>query len=523
MDSLSDHLKVKTLQNHSMEVREIRRNARNWRLMDCTVDTLEKMRHAVIEEIEKVEGKLKLENSQFIDFIDSARPIEAEETRENIETLTNSWQEFNKHLGDIDNAILERQLQLRLIKLFRGRKGYIAFEVIVTIAIIAVIGLVIFELSSNLTEPLATQILLVETGISIFLLCEFFLRLSLSSDRGWYFRRYWVDFVASLPISILHFGRVFQFARFLRLLRLLRIGSTIRTVSHVFRGLDKIIKTFQLNLLKRSLFIAILLLLFGAFSISAIEVPFNNDLSEWRESFWWSFTTVVTGGFADLYNPETAMGRLITVGLVLVGFVVTSVFTASLTSVLMEDDSSRIERNQKSIEGEMEAIQQKLDLLSGQTNQGLIALEVVAQQLSNQSDKTALAKILVEALLQHFEIIHASVHLWNDDTAVLETTFQQGDGRIVYDQTMPLDNSVLGQTMAALVDLENPASLDIEPITESLYDLALLRMICPMVAHNQVVGAVQVILPEEHGRYYLYNRAPQTLAHHSALAFKLLA
>jgi hypothetical protein len=44
-------------------------------------------------------------------------------------------------------------------------------------------------------------------------------------------------------------------------------------------------------------------------------------------------------------------------------------------------------------------------------------------------------------------------------------------------------------------------------------------MICPLVAGRQVLGALQVVLPENLGRYYLYNRAPMTLAHHAAMAF----
>ena len=522
MDSLADHIKVKSLQNHSIEVSAIRRNARNWRLMDCTIETLRKMRHAVIEEVEKVEQLLHTENQQFVEFIENARPLQAEEARESIENLTATWDGFHKHLREIDDAILERQLQTRLINFFGNRNRYYFFEGIVFLAIFIVIGLVIFELMVPLSEESANQLLLIETGISLFLLAEFFFRLSLSADKKWYFKRFWIDFVSSLPLSVLHFGRLLRITRFIRLLRLLRLGSTLRTISHVFRGLDKLIKTFELNLLKRSLFIAILLLLFGAFSISSLELPYNPSFIEWRESFWWSFTTVVTGGFADIYNPTTFFGRIITVALVLVGFVVTSVFTASLTSVLMEDDSSRIERNQKSIENEMVSIQQKLDLLSGETNQGLIALEQVAQSLSNQLDKSTLAKVLVESMLTHFETLHASVHLWDSDTAVLKTTFQKGDERIHYPEQMPLDKSVLGRTMAALIEYENPAQLDIEPITEPYFELSAVRMICPMIASNELIGALQVILPEEHGRFYLYNRAPQTLAHHSAVAFKLL-
>lgn len=522
MNSLADHLKVQSLRNQSIEVNEIRRHARNWRLLDCSQETLERMRHAVLEEMEHVEGHLHEENKQFLELMRHARPLQLEESREEIERLTASWNSLNKHVKEIDDAILESQLQSRLIRFFGGRKRYFAFEGVVFIAIVVVIAIVLIELAIPLSPELLGRLLIVETAVSAFLLAEFFFRLSLSTDKVWHIKRYWVDFVASLPLSILHFGRLFRVARFVNLLRLLRLGTTIRAVSHVFRGLDKITKTFELNLLKRSLIFATVLLLFGAFSISTLETPFNAEFAEWRQSFWWSFTTVVTGGFADLYNPVTIFGRLITVALVLVGFVVTSVFTASLTSVLIEDDSSRIERNQHAIDNELGAIQQKLDLLSGETNQGLIALEKVAQALSNQPNKKALARALVHAVLEHYETVHASVHLWRKDTAVVKTSYQAGEERITYPEQTPLDSSLLGRTLTALLEIENPAELDIEPITEPVFDLSALRMVCPMVANNEVVGALQVVLPEEHGRIYLYNRAPQTLAHHAAVAFMLL-
>jgi len=100
------------------------------------------------------------------------------------------------------------------------------------------------------------------------------------------------------------------------------------------------------------------------------------------------------GGFADLYNPSTLPGRLVTVGLVLLGLTVTGIFTASLTSVLVEDESSRIEQAQHDLEAELGVINQKLDLLSGETNEGLIALETVSQALSNQETRADIAHIL---------------------------------------------------------------------------------------------------------------------------------
>lgn len=522
MDSLADHIKVKSLQQHQYEVNEIRRSARNWRLMDCDIETLEKMRHVVIQEIEKIEEVLNLENQQFTRFIEQAQPLQAEALRDTIERLSLQWDELNGHLKDMDDAILERHLHSRLIRFFRGKRPYYAFEALVFASIVFIIGLTIIEFTVPLPPEFHVLFLQIDTGISLFLLADFFLRLIMSEDKGWYVRRFWIDFIASLPLSFLHLGRLVRVTRYVRLLRLLRFSSAMRVILFTFRGIDKLFRTFEINLLKRSLLIAVLLLLFGAFMISAIEAPFHSEFETWGESFWWSFTTVVTGGFADLYNPTTISGRILTVVLVLVGFGVTGVFTASLTSVLIEDDSTRIEHNQALLEQEISLINQKLDLLSGETNRGLIALEVIAQSLSNQTEIIDLSYILVQSMLDHFAALHAAVHLWDGETAVLETIYQKGDERVHYPEHISLDESLLGRAVLALTELENPAKLDIEPITEPMHDINGVRMICPLVAKNELIGALQVILPEEHGRFYLYNRAPQTMAHHAAVSLYLL-
>ena len=43
-----------------------------------------------------------------------------------------------------------------------------------------------------------------------------------------------------------------------------------------------------------------------------------------------------------------------------------------------------------------------------------------------------------------------------------------------------------------------------------------------MVAGRQFIGFLHVVIPNDVGRLYLYNRAPMTLAHHAATAFYAL-
>ena len=79
------------------------------------------------------------------------------------------------------------------------------------------------------------------------------------------------------------------------------------------------------------------------------------------ESLWWSFTTLVTGGFADIHNPSTMGGKILTVMLVIGGMVLVGVFTATLTSVLVRDDDSGHKEDVDKQFGRLEGLEASLD------------------------------------------------------------------------------------------------------------------------------------------------------------------
>jgi hypothetical protein len=277
-------------------------------------------------------------------------------------------------------------------------------------------------------------------------------------------------------------------------------------------------RTFQLNLLKRSVLIAAVLLIFGAISISALEGLQESSLRGMEETLWWSFTTVATGSFADLYNPSTTTGRLVTAGLVLLGFAVTGIFTASLTSVLVEDDSIRNERNQQNMQMQLEDIDQRLGLLLGETNKGLIAMETAAQLLSNQDSREGVASVLAEALVRDFECMQASVHILDQDKQELLRITQRGLEDVTPPEREKLDANLTGRTVARLLREPNLAGFDIEPEPELCISVKGVAVACPLVASQQVLGALHIVLPSNLARYYMYNRVPMTLAHHTAMA-----
>ena len=94
----------------------------------------------------------------------------------------------------------------------------------------------------------------------------------------------------------------------------------------------------DVKLLKRSLFYGLIAMLLGALFFMTFEQVQTGK--NFGSSLWWSFTTLVTGGFADIHNPTSVGGKILTVMLVIGGMVLVGVFTATLTSVLVRDDDT---------------------------------------------------------------------------------------------------------------------------------------------------------------------------------------
>ncbi len=198
----------------------------------------------------------------------------------------------------------------------------------------------------------------------------------LAASKKWYWKNNWIDFITSIPLppvqviaasgdlGVVRLGRLLRAVRILRALRLMRIGLFF------WRGMDHLSTTLDVRLLKRSLLYGLLSLVFGACVFMFLE-HMESGSGFWQ-SLWWSFTTLVTGGYADIHNPETASGRILTVFLVITGMVLVGVFTATLTSILVkEEESIQAEELDEQtaivtkIQKDVEATNQRLDRLEG--------------------------------------------------------------------------------------------------------------------------------------------------------------
>ena len=217
----------------------------------------------------------------------------------------------------------------------------------------------------------------IDTICCILFLINFFFELKLSDSKKWYWKTHWVDFLTSIPLPPIHLlltgtgglGAI-RAGRLLRLIRILRAVRILRMFLFLWRGMDHLSSIMDVKLLKRSLFYGLVAMIFGALLFMTFEqVQVGKNFGS---SLWWSFTTLVTGGFADIHNPTSVGGKVLTVMLVIGGMVLVGVFTATLTSVLVRDDDTWQQqdideqfRKLSNLEHLVEKIDQRLERLEG--------------------------------------------------------------------------------------------------------------------------------------------------------------
>jgi len=221
------------------------------------------------------------------------------------------------------------------------------------------------------------SIFLIDIGCCVLFMLEFLVRLYCSRSKRWYWRNYWIDFVTSIPIpgeaQLSRFGRIARIGRFARLLRFSRVLRVMRVFLMLWRGMDKLQDAMDVKLMKRSLKWGLVVMVLGGIAVYYAEsalVESDNDVKTLGGGMWWSFTTVVTGGFGDIHNPITIVGRILTVVLIITGMILVGVFTATLTSLYVGEESEELQRYQEDMNARLDRIEVIISGYSNPTRDG---------------------------------------------------------------------------------------------------------------------------------------------------------
>lgn len=262
------------------------------------------------------------------------------------------------------NCILRDNLERKL-----GPRVHKIVENVILLLIFMVLSLLCYDLLTERSpEHLLNSwtIFYIDSACCLVFLTDFFFRLSQAEDRKWFWKTYWIDFITSIPVppastgALLRFGLMGRLVRFIRVLRLFRL---LRLVPFIWRGFDKLNDMFDVRMMKKSFKWGASITVVGALLIFKLEGEGTDHtgIENIALSFWWAFTTVVTGGFGDIYNPNSFWGQFLTGLLVVSGMILIGVFTATLTSLYVGEETDELNQISDDIAKQIVAL--KLEVL----------------------------------------------------------------------------------------------------------------------------------------------------------------
>lgn len=206
--------------------------------------------------------------------------------------------------------------------------------------------------------------------ILIILAIDYFYRLYLAKDRRAFFRNNIFELVAIIPVGIafnwMKFAQLGDIGLYFRLLRLIRLAGLVGMLKDILHthGILYVI------------YFSIAFLMLGSVAISITE---HVSLDQ---AFWCAITTASTVGYGDIsrhtISPQSLLGKLVILAMILIGVGVMGIVTSSLTAYLMRRNEGKVSIKDK--DAELTLILDKLDRLEQQN-------KLLAQQNQNLQEQ----------------------------------------------------------------------------------------------------------------------------------------
>ena len=219
------------------------------------------------------------------------------------------------------------------------------FNILIVILSIYVISALLIDAFVRLPPEMSKLLHEIDYVICVIFFIDFLHRFFTAKSKLKYMKWGWIDLISSIPVmDVFLAGRMF---RVIQLLRVLRAFRSIRIIFEYFFK-NKIKGAFTSAAL-----VGILMVIFCAIGILGVErdAPGGN-IKTAEDALWWSFVTINTVGYGDLY-PVTTAGRIIAAALMTVGVALFGTFTAYVASWFVqqreeqEEEEERIEQEKQ--------------------------------------------------------------------------------------------------------------------------------------------------------------------------------
>lgn len=218
--------------------------------------------------------------------------------------------------------------------------NHLATELVIGVLIVMSVAITVLE--ARCLEPEWTAWYdQLGNGITLLFCVELSIRWYVARSTRQFFRHYWLDVIAILPLV-----RPLRVLRVLRLLRLVRLGVLVS------RRTRKLAQVLHEGLAENLLVLVILTIVFllGAVGMCVVEKG-NDRFESFSQAAWWSLFTLMAGEpISGDDVAQTTLGRVVSMIVMLGGFTVFAMFTGVVSAVMVERLRGRMEAKDMDLE-----------------------------------------------------------------------------------------------------------------------------------------------------------------------------
>ncbi|PYZ91942.1 ion transporter [Salipaludibacillus keqinensis] len=204
--------------------------------------------------------------------------------------------------------------------------------------------------------------------IWIIFVVDVSVRLIRSPDKIQYLKKNPLDIVAIIP-----FDSIFRLARIARLIRLVR---SLAILKHYLQPFFAVMRTNHLDKVVLATFILIFI---SSIPIRIIEPTIHT----YTDAVWWAVVTSTTVGYGDI-SPETPIGRMIAILLMMVGIGLLGMVTSSVASYFLQG------KNEKEDKPAIVYMKSEIDRIEELSDEEIDRLKGVLDSYKKTTDKNSL-------------------------------------------------------------------------------------------------------------------------------------
>lgn len=200
-------------------------------------------------------------------------------------------------------------------------------DVVVMFLIIISVGLVVAE--ELLGSDVPDWVLPASDLVTVLFAVELGLRYLIAKKKVRFFRRYWPDLLALLPLF--RPLRFFRFFRLFRLFRLFQLGLLLDRRVSVLRGILHVNFYFLWALVV----LTGVLVVGSALAGFLVEGGADSPLPTLQESLWWALYSIIAGEPIGMI-PHSNLGRALMAVMMLAGMTLFAIFTGMVSATMID-------------------------------------------------------------------------------------------------------------------------------------------------------------------------------------------